>query len=178
MNGEKVRSVQSKESKRTLGVHMSPLIIWITQFKKMKEKMLEAMYKLKNTTIVVSTASMYYNMYLIKKVYFGCGVMSIIAQQEIILKKIYEPIILKKLGLSENFPFSVLYSRKTVLRVGLLAPRTIIDELAMKLYLGHRRADDRISNIIQIIEDNARVQYGYSSSPMEVSRIEKPRNIT
>jgi len=57
--------------------------------------MLEAMYKLKNATMVVSTASMYYNIYLIKKVYFGCGVMSITSQQERILKKIYEPIILK-----------------------------------------------------------------------------------
>ena len=144
----------------------------------MKEKMLEAMYKLKNATMVVSTASMYYNMYLIKKVYFGCGVISITSQQERILKKIYEPIILKKLGLSENFPRAVLYSRKTALGVGLIAPRTIIDELSMKLYLGHRRADDRISKIIQIIEDNARVQYRYSNSPIDVNRIEKPDNIT
>ena len=71
----------------------------------------------------------------------------------------------------------MLYSRKTALGVGLIAPRTIIDELSMKLYLGHRRADDRISKIIQIIEDNARVQYGYSNSPIDVNRIEKPDNI-
>ena len=51
----------------------------------------------------------------------------------------------------------MLYSRKTALRVGLIAPRMIIDELSMKLYPGHRRADDKISKIIQIIEDNARV---------------------
>jgi len=178
VNGEKVKSVKSKESERTLGVYMSPAIVWITQFEKMKEKMLEAMYKLKNTTMVISTASMYYNMYLIKMVYFGCGVMSLTPQQEIILKKIYEPIILKKLGLSKNFPRAVLYSRKTALGVGLIAPRTIVDELSLKLYLGHRRAEDRISNIIQIIEDNARVQYRYSKSIIDVSRNEKPNNIT
>ena len=148
VNGEKVKSVKSRESELTLGVYMSPSIIWTSQFEKMKEKMLEAMYKLKNATMVVSTASMYYNMYLIKKVYFGCGVISIMFQLERILKKIYEPIILKKLGLSENFPRAVLYSRKTALGVGLIAPRTIINELSMKLYLGYRRADDRISKII------------------------------
>ena len=64
-------------------------------------------------------------------------------------------MLLKKLGLSENFPRSVLYSRKTALGVGLLAPRTIVDSLALKLCLGHRRANDRIAMIVQINEDNA-----------------------
>ena len=95
--------------------------------------------------IVASTACMYYNMCLIKKAYFGCGVLSITLQQEEVLKKIYEPIILQKLGLSENFPRAVLHSRKTALGVELIAPRTIIDALALKLYLGHKRFDDRIS---------------------------------
>ena len=64
-------------------------------------------------------------------------------------------MLLKKLGLSENFPWSVLCSRKTALEVGLLAPRTIVDSLALKLHLGHRRANDRIAMIVQINEDNA-----------------------
>ena len=80
VNGEKVKSAKSRESVLTLGVHMSPSIMWTSQFKKIKEKMLEAMCKLKNVTMVVSTASMCYNMYLIKKVYFRCGVMSITFQ--------------------------------------------------------------------------------------------------
>ena len=56
VNGIKVTSVKSTQSERSLGVYMSPAIVWITQFAKMKEKMMEAMYKLKNTTIVISTA--------------------------------------------------------------------------------------------------------------------------
>jgi len=117
--------------------------------------MTEAIYKLKNTEIVVSTAYLYYNMYLIKKVYFSCRVMSISHQQECVLKQIYESIILRKLELSENFPRAVLYLRKTALGVGLLSPKTIIDALARKLYLRHQRADDRIGKVIQINEDNA-----------------------
>ena len=140
--------------------------------------MIEAIFKLKNTEIVVTTAHLYYNMYLIKKVYFGCSIVHLSEQQECVLKKIYEPVILRKLGLSENFPRSVLYSRKTALGVGLLAPTTIIDVLAMKLYLRYQRAKDRTSVQIQIIKDNACVQYGYSKSIIEIDRIVKPIRIT
>ena len=48
----------------------------------------------------------------------------------------------------------------------------------MKLYLGHQRAEDRISKINQIIEDNTHIQYGYSKSVIEVNRLEKPSKIT
>ena len=58
-----------------------------------------------------------------------------------------------------------------------MAPKTIIDGLAMKLYLGHQRSEDRISRIIQIIEDNASTQYGYSKGVMEVKREDKPSTI-
>ena len=91
---------------------MSPSSVWITQFENMKEKIIKAMHKLKNATMVVSTASVCHNMHIIKKVYFVCGVLSLMPQQETMLKKTHEPMMLKKLGLSENFPRAVLHSRK------------------------------------------------------------------
>ena len=94
------------------------------------------------------------------------------------IEKIYELAILRKLGLSVNFPRAVLYSRKTVLSVGLLAPRMVIDALAMKLYVAHQQLDNRINKIIQIIEDNTRIQYGYSKSIIEVERDMKSNKIT
>ena len=178
MNRIKVSNVKSKDSERSLGVCMSPSIVWIAQFEKMKEKMMEAMRKLKNATMVISTASMHSNMCLIKNVYFRCGIMSLTPQQEKTLKKMCEPIILKKLGLSQNFSRAALHSRKSALGVGLLTPRTIADELSLKFHLGQRRAEDRIGNMMQIIEDNERSQCGYSKSMMEVNRLEKPKNIT
>ena len=48
----------------------------------MIEKMKEAIYKLNNTEMIASTAHIYYNVYLIKKVYFGYGVISITPRQE------------------------------------------------------------------------------------------------
>ena len=43
----------------------------------MKENLIEMMHKLKSITITSSNAYVFYNMYLIKKVYFRCGVISL-----------------------------------------------------------------------------------------------------
>ena len=131
-------NIDSSNSKRSLRVRVSLLLVWDKQFEIIKEKMSKAVFKLNNITMVVSTTSMYYNIYFIKKVYFGCRVISINSKQEEILKKIYELVILQKLRLSANFPRLVLYSRKSALRVGLIAPRTIINGSAMKLYLEYQ----------------------------------------
>jgi len=87
-------------------------LTWDAQFVNMVNKMKEVIWKLKNTTIVILTALLYYNMYLIKKLYFGCGIFTINEIQEKILKKIYESVLLHKMGLSEKFPRDILYARK------------------------------------------------------------------
>ena len=66
-------------------------------------------------------------------------------------------MLLRKLGLSKNFPRHLLHSRKTVLGIGLLGPRTIVDVLALKLFFGHKRMNDKVTKLIQTNEDNARV---------------------
>ena len=86
-------------------------------------------------------------------------------------------MILRKLNLSERFPRKVLYMRNSALGVGLMAPRTIVDVLALKLYVGHQRARSKVAKIIQINEDNARMSYGYSASIIETSRKWKPNNV-
>ena len=81
------------------------------------------------------------------------------------------------MNLSEKFPRSILYSRKTALGIGLLAPRTIIDVLSLKLYIGNQRLNSKVAQIIQINEDNARISYGYSESILETQRKYKPNVI-
>ena len=49
-------------------------------YKIIKEKMREVIHNLKNTKLAINNASMFYNMYLIKKVYLGAGIMSILEQ--------------------------------------------------------------------------------------------------
>ena len=69
-----VQQIDCRKSERSLGVHMSPALVWDEQFLKMREKMIEAVFKLKNTKIAAPTAYLHYNMHLIKKVCFGCGI--------------------------------------------------------------------------------------------------------
>jgi len=162
-----LKQINCKKQEKTLGVMMGPALIWDAQFVHMVNKMKDAIGALKNTTIAVSTASMYYNMYLIKKVYYGGGIFALNDRQEKILKNIYEAVILNKMGLSVKFPRKVLYARKTALGVGLMAPRTIMSVLALKLYLSHQRGDTRVSKLITINEDNARLYYGFSANIIE-----------
>ena len=124
----------------------------------------EAIHKLANTEIIALTAHLYYSIYLIKKVQYECGVMSLNLNQEQLLKRTYEPVILRKLKLSESFPRKVLYIRNSALRVGLIALRTIVDVLALKLCVGYQRARSKVAKMIQINKDNPRMSYGYQKA--------------
>jgi len=81
-------------------------------------------------------------------VYFGYGIISLIPNQEYKLIKIYEPTILQKLRLSKNFPSRILYARKSTLGIGIMKLSTIVDTLALKLYIGYKRQSSRISILI------------------------------
>ena len=77
INGIELEKVDCTKNVKTLGVAMEPSITWDSQFVEMVNKMKDAISKLKHTEIFVSTASMYYNMYLCKKVFYGSGIVSI-----------------------------------------------------------------------------------------------------
>ena len=55
-----------------------------------------------NMDINAYQAGMYFNVYMIKSVYFGCGVIELNKQQENELRRLYEEPMLVKLGLSKN----------------------------------------------------------------------------
>ena len=118
----------------------------------MIEKMFKVMSKLRSTPITISNIYVYFNMYLITHVYFGCGVISLTPKQEQLLMKISKITLLRKVGLSEKFLRKILYARKLQLGVGILKPSTILTILSLKLYLGHRRNQDDISKQIIINE--------------------------
>ena len=66
------------------------------------------------------------------KVYFGCGIFDLTAEQENELTKIYETPLLQKLKLGQKFPRTALYSRRSALGVGLMKPRTAIAAQSIK----------------------------------------------
>ena len=90
------------------------------------------MAKLKNITIATLVAYIFYNIYLLTKIYFRYSIMYITSKQEQFLMKIYESTILRKLGFSVKFPRNVLYTRKLVLSIGIIKLSTAIEILAFK----------------------------------------------
>ena len=57
-----------------------------------------------------------------------------------------------------------------------MKPSTIIAILSLKLYLSHKRKEDRIRNIILINKINTSFQYGYNKEILKTPRSDKPKN--
>ena len=91
------------KSFRTLRVFMNMALKWDEQFEKMKEKLINSIRKLINTKINSYQAHIYFNMYIIRSIYFRYGIFKLIEVQDKALRLIYERLILKKLGLGEKF---------------------------------------------------------------------------
>ena len=116
--------------------------------------------KLISTSINPFQAHIYYNAYMIKSVYFGCGIVELSDKQEEELKRLYEEPLLVKLGLSRKFPRVVLYSRKSALGVGIMALNTILAMLKAKLYLGNIRRKGETHKAIELQEELMTVEAG------------------
>ena len=99
--------------------------------------MRKATAKLKNTIIKLQITYIFFNVYLIKIVYFGCGIVEINDRQEKYLQSIYEITIFNKLRLSKKFLRQILYARRDMIGIGLICPKTVINILATKLYIGY-----------------------------------------
>ena len=96
------------------------------------------MKKLMNTIIILYQACMYFNMYMLKSIFFGGGIMQISEKQCDELEKTHEVLILVKLQLSKTFPRKLMYARKSFLGLGLLPPETILAIQIIKLYIRYR----------------------------------------
>ena len=114
----------------------------------MKKKMYRSISKLRSIPLSIANAYSYFNIYLIKHVYFRYEVLQLNQKQEGELMKISEATMIRKIGLSNQFPQKSLYTKKSQLGVGILKPSAIIAILSLKLYLEHRRNNDKVSNQI------------------------------
>ena len=111
VNNHSLEQTHANDAEKTLGVHVSPSLQWIKHFAEMEEKMKRAMWKVKRTPMTIGNACVFYNVCLLMQVYFGCGIVKLMPQQEARLMKISEAALLKKLGLGEKFPRDVLCIR-------------------------------------------------------------------
>jgi len=74
IHGKEITQIDVNESICTLGVHVTPALQWITQFKKLRSKVVEVMGKVMNTFLMYQQMVMYYNLYMLTNMYFGCGI--------------------------------------------------------------------------------------------------------
>ena len=76
-NKQIIKLEDCKIATRTLGVIMIPSMKWNKQFDSMRERMYEAMVKLNSTVMKLQLVYLYFNTYLIKKVFFECGIIKL-----------------------------------------------------------------------------------------------------
>ena len=170
VHGQEIKQLEINESTRTLGVHLSPSLCWKGQFEVMRKKLHESITKIMNIDINPYQASVYFNVYMIKSVFFGCGVINLNEKQELELRKLYEEPMLIKLGFSRNFPRKVLYMRKSALGIGLMAPKTIIDTMKLKLYIGNVRRIGNATQALDIHHDFQQIEAGRNCTIGEDSK--------
>ena len=104
------------------------------------------------TTIDTTQAYLYFNVYFMTSIYFGSGVIELNKKQEAELKRIYKGLILRKIVLSVKYPKKLLYARRSVLGVELIAPNTALAIAALKLYAGNKKMHSRVYNLMQTNE--------------------------
>ena len=74
-----------------------------------------------------------------KSYVFYCGAICIDDKEEKELIKTHEEILLTKMGLSRACPRAALHTRKSVLGIGLMKPKILLDALKVKLHADNKR---------------------------------------
>ena len=97
------------QSSRTLGVYVTPALLWKSHFEIMRKKVNEAIVKLSVVEMNHHQTAIYYNVYMLTSVYFRSGIIELDEKEEIELMRITEPALLRKMGLSVKFLRTVMY---------------------------------------------------------------------
>ena len=126
----------------------------------MQKKVNEAVVKLSAVEMNHHQAVMYYNIYMLTSVYFGSGIIELSEEQEKEIMKMTEPALLRKLGLSINFPRTVMYEAHNILGLGFMKPRIMIAAYMIKMPLGNMSLETNTSVLIQSLKEYDVVESG------------------
>ena len=133
---------------------MCPKSHWDDQFQAMKAKII------KHTEIKPYLMCMDFNAYLMKKMFFGFGIIELKDQKDRALIKLHETTIAKKLRLESNFPREASCSRKNAVEAGLIKPKTETATLAHEMCIENVRANTKIYKIIKMQEESLTIEHG------------------
>ena len=64
----------------------------------------------------------------------------------------------RKLGFGTNFPRKILRGRVKAMGTGIVAPKTAIDSLMLKLHPSHKRMKSENGKILKIIGNNESIE--------------------
>ena len=148
------------KSERALRVYMNLSLIYLKQFKIIKDKLHKSISKLRSVSLSIGNACAFFKMCLITKLYFRCRIITLSSKQEGMLMKIIESVLLKKLGLSEKVLRETLHANKSQLGAGIME---------------NKRKRDRISRIITTIERIVNYRCGYNEEIMTTPKKKKQK---
>ena len=77
---------------------------------------------------------------------------------------IYEETISSKMGLGKKFLRLIMYAKQNAVRIGLIVPKTVITMLSAKIYIGNKRANTKIGQIIESINNKIIIEKGRLSN--------------
>ena len=77
IHDRELKQLQPEDTERMLGIYMNPALKNNKQFLIIKEKLLESIIKLMRIEMNAFQAFIYFNMYMVRSVYFGTGIMDI-----------------------------------------------------------------------------------------------------
>ena len=82
---------------------------------------------------------MYYNMYVLSSVPFGCSIISLNKREENELRRLHEAPALSELDFSATFPRDIMHVWNDVLGLGLFLLTKMIVIYGLKLHLRNKR---------------------------------------
>ena len=77
IHDRELKKLQPEDTERMLGIYINPALKNDKQFLIIKEKLLESIKKLMRIEINVFQVFIYFNMYMVRSVYFGAGIIDI-----------------------------------------------------------------------------------------------------
>ena len=105
---EKIRMINVRNSIKTLGMCIIPSLRWINEHECVERNMKSSIKKLTKVDMMLNQVHLCFNTCMLTNVFFGCGIVKFTKKQWDKLKKTYELLIVRKMGLGDNFPRKLL----------------------------------------------------------------------
>ena len=135
---KEITQININTNTRTLGVHVSPVLSWKTQFEKLRRKLSDSMCTLMSVNLTYQEGAMHYNLHMLSSVNYSCRITKMNQREEEELRRIYKAPMLIKLGFSINFPREIMCMSKEMLGLGLFKPSAMIAIQALRMCFGNK----------------------------------------